>query len=162
MGPGMIPRCAKNGTSTIFGLWMACGCQTACKPGSVPGALSTNRGTPRDDHSSGTSVAGRLTQPTRAAGSETNRVAPRRPYSVLLPVGFTVPVPLPVPRWALTPPFHPCLRRSAGGLVSVALSLRSPSPGVTRHRVSMEPGLSSPTRFRALSRRPSDRLAAWR
>ena len=30
-----------------------------------------------------------------------------------------------------------------GGLLSVALSLRSPSPGVTRHRVSMEPGLSS-------------------
>ena len=32
----------------------------------------------------------------------------------------------------------------AGGLVSVALSLGSPPPGVTRHRVSMEPGLSSP------------------
>ena len=32
----------------------------------------------------------------------------RRPYSVLLPVGFTVPLPLPVARWALTPPFHPC------------------------------------------------------
>jgi len=31
-----------------------------------------------------------------------------------------------------------------GGLFSVALSLRFPSPGVTRHRVSMEPGLSSP------------------
>src|SRR5258706_9793816 len=28
--------------------------------------------------------------------------------------------------------------------VSVALSLGSPPPGVTRHRVSMEPGLSSP------------------
>jgi len=31
----------------------------------------------------------------------------RHPYSVLLPVGFTVPLPLPVARWALTPPFHP-------------------------------------------------------
>lgn len=30
-----------------------------------------------------------------------------------------------------------------GGLLSVALSLRFPSPGVTRHRISMEPGLSS-------------------
>lgn len=30
-----------------------------------------------------------------------------RPYSVLLPVGFTVPLLLPVARWALTPPFHP-------------------------------------------------------
>src|SRR5687767_4125788 len=29
-----------------------------------------------------------------------------RPYSVLLPVGFTVPVPLPVPRCALAAPFR--------------------------------------------------------
>jgi len=33
----------------------------------------------------------------------------RRPYSVLLPVGFTVPSPLLQTRWALTPPFHPYL-----------------------------------------------------
>ena len=35
----------------------------------------------------------------------------------------------------------PC--RSDGGLLSVALSLGSPPPGVTRHRSSLEPGLSS-------------------
>src|SRR5262245_4806272 len=35
--------------------------------------------------------------------------APRRPYSVLLPVGFAVPPALPPPRCALTAPFHPCL-----------------------------------------------------
>jgi len=29
------------------------------------------------------------------------------------------------------------------GLLSVALSLGSPPPGITRHRISMEPGLSS-------------------
>ena len=34
--------------------------------------------------------------------------ASRRPYSVLLPVGFAVPLPLPVARCALTAPFHPC------------------------------------------------------
>jgi len=45
------------------------------------------------------------------------------------------------------------------GLLSVALSLRSPSPGVTRHRVSMEPGLSSPAAFRRLRQRLSGRLA---
>jgi len=50
----------------------------------------------------------------------------RHPYSVLLPVGFTVPLPLPVARWALTPPFHPypaasspakpaCRGRQSGG-----------------------------------------------
>ena len=32
---------------------------------------------------------------------------PGRPYSVLLPVGFTVPALLPAPRCALTAPFHP-------------------------------------------------------
>ena len=35
-----------------------------------------------------------------------------RSYSVLLPVGFTVPSPSPGARCALTAPFHPC-RRSA-------------------------------------------------
>jgi len=30
-----------------------------------------------------------------------------RPYLVLLPVGFTMPFPLPGPRCALTAPFHP-------------------------------------------------------
>jgi hypothetical protein len=87
--------------------------QTACKPGSVPaphGAM--------DDHSSGTSVAGRLARPTRAATRK--RARPRRfpcgirpacrPYAVLLPVGFTVPLPLPAARCALTAPFHPCRR----------------------------------------------------
>jgi hypothetical protein len=93
-------------------------------------------------------------------------LAPRRPYSVLLPVGFAVPLALPQARCALTAPFHPCrgapslppplergcsprLRRGQGrgrrgGLFSVALSLGSPPPDVIRHRMSMEPGLSSP------------------
>ena len=33
-----------------------------------------------------------------------------------------------------------------GGFLSVALSLGSPPPGVTRHRRSVEPGLSSPAK----------------
>jgi len=44
---------------------------------------------------------------------------PRRPYSVLLPVGFTVPLPLPEARWALTPPFHPYPANTAAPLPSV-------------------------------------------
>jgi len=84
------------------------------------------------------------------------------PYLVLLPVGFTVPLPLPVARWALTPPFHPCrpMRPKAnrvGGLFSVALSLGSPPPAVSRHRVSVEPGLSSPERL-PVQAQPSGRL----
>ena len=79
--------------------------------------------------------------------------APRHPYSVLLPVRFSVPCPSLGTRCALTTPFHPCRRARgrAGGLFSVALSLGSPPPGVTRHRVSVEPGLSSSEAVRTQS-----------
>src|SRR6185312_17521485 len=50
----------------------------------------------------------------------------------------------------------PCGRGS--GSFSVALSLGSPPPDVIRHRMSMEPGLSSPAAFRRLQERPSGRL----
>src|SRR5215510_10445856 len=110
----------------------------------------------RDGHSSGTPLARRLEQPTRAAaGIEPGTLraqaasVPRRPYSVLLPVGFAVPPPSPEARCALTAPFHPCpcgLPR-AGGLISVALSLGSPPAAVSRHRQSLEPGLSSTARL---------------
>ncbi len=116
----------------------------------------------RGSHSSGTDIAIRLLQPTRTADPETDyRASPvHRPYSVLLPMGFTMPLPLPAARWALTPPFHPYPQATgiAGGLLSVALSLRSPSPGVTRHRVSAEPGLSSPATFRPWQARLPGRL----
>jgi len=45
-----------------------------------------------------------------------------------------------------------------GGLFSVALSLGSRPPDVIRHRLSMEPGLSSPAPFRNRRERPSGRL----
>ena len=48
-----------------------------------------------------------------------------------------------------------------GGFFSVALSLRSPSPDVIRHRMSMEPGLSSQGHLSALPQaavRPTDVL----
>ena len=112
--------------------------------------------------------------------------APCHPYSILLLVGFTVPLTLLLARCALTAPFHPYLfcgqalsKKSCdvfgagpfnakpypkspatflgpgqtGGLFSVALSLRSPSPDVIRHHFSVEPGLSS-----LLRKRPPDRL----
>ena len=148
---GTAPRDARAGPFAKRGK-----CQSASKPGSVWHGASAAR----DDHSSGTFVAERLTQPTRATGLETGRnlAVPRRPYSVLLPVGFTVPLPLPVARWALTPPFHPYRSLGPGGLLSEALSLGSPPPGVTRHRFSVEPGLSSPATFPCLRERPSSRL----
>src|SRR6195952_4624686 len=127
--------------------------QPACKPGFV-GHRPLAR-TIRDGHSSGTMFAHGLEQPTRTASLTSPCVVfafancPRcRPYSVLLPVWFAMPVPLPDPRCALTAPFHPCLLRRGGGSFSVALSLGSPPPDVIRHRMSMEPGLSSPAAFR--------------
>jgi hypothetical protein len=142
--------------------------QPACKPGSVGHRRLASA--IRDGHSSGIALACDLGQPTRTASLTslprtlsllTN--CPRcRPYSVLLPVGFAMPVPLPDPRCALTAPFHPCpasLRRTKrGGSFSVALSLGLPPPDVIRHRMSMEPGLSSPAAFRRLLERPSGRL----
>jgi hypothetical protein len=119
-----------------------------CRPG-VPG---------RDDHSSGPRLATWFSRPTRtprASDGPTCKQA-RGPYSVLLPAGLAMPSLSPGPRWALTPPFHPYLRRGEGGLLSVALSLGSPPAGVARRRVAVEPGLSSPARVRE---RPPGRLA---
>ena len=144
-------------------------CQTACKPGSVrPQAdgMTIHLGRPLPDAS--------RDLPGRRRGNPRADCSACRPYLVLLPVGFTVPSPLPGPRCALTAPFHPYrpsdptlparrrwldARPRIGGLLSVALSLRSPSPGVIRHRVSVEPGLSSPRTFRPSGRRSSSRLA---
>jgi hypothetical protein len=149
--------------------------QPACKPGSV------GRGNfpPRDGHSSATSITRGLQQPTRTAsdpdmdpGTETcsQVTVLNRPYSVLLPVGFAVPPALPPTRCALTAPFHPCRPGPAisgkgmtgwsGGPFSVALSLGLHPPDVIRHRMSMEPGLSSRADLSALVRaavRPTDR-----
>ena len=56
----------------------------------------------------------------------------------------------------------PLPSQSCGGLLSVALSLNQQSlaspPGVTRHRSSLEPGLSSPVAIKQ-QQRPPDPLA---
>src|ERR1051325_1678291 len=119
-----------------------------------------------DGHSSGTFVAERLARPTRAAARKARPAAPlprppaaptwscsrwgfpcrrrRRQRGALLPHHFTLAAhAVPEDRWL-------------GGVFSVALSLGPPPPGVTRHRASVEPGLSSPRKRGA---RPSDRLA---
>ncbi len=105
-----------------------------------------------DGHSSRTAVTGRLERPTRAAA---RKPAGPRPEGR----GRAAPT-WSCSRWGL-----PCRRRyrrrgallphpftltrhprgdPAGGLLSVALSLGLLPPGITRHRVSVEPGLSSP------------------
>src|SRR5512142_1876272 len=108
-----------------------------------------------DGHSSGMSIAAHLTRPTRTA---IRKRITCRPYLVLLPVGLAVPPLLPETRCALTAPFQPCRGfRPVGGFISVALSLGLPPADVIRHRVSVEPGLSSTHRLRNAPR-PSGHL----
>ena len=86
---------------------------------------------------------------------------PRRPYSVLLPVGFAVPFPLPGPRCALTAPFHPCrvsskgARRSVlcGTFPGVAPAGRYPAPYVQGARTFLRGRLST---LAATAARPTD------
>ena len=70
-------------------------------------------------------------------GTRMERAAPR-PCLALLRVGFALRPSLPSARCALTAPFHPYLcplrvEWAIGGLLSVALSIGSRRPGVTRH-----------------------------
>jgi len=110
--------------------------QPACKPGSVWPGLAPRR----DGHSSGTPVAGRLEQPTRATRptDKARGQTARRSYSVLLPAGLAVPPTLPPARCALTAPFHPypdgpCSLASGrfafcGAIPGVAPAGRYPAP----------------------------------
>ena len=94
------------------------------------------------------------------------RVTPQPPLFGLAPGGVCRAAPVAsravgsYPTLSPLPRFGPAFsRRNRGGLLSVALSLGSPPPAINRHRVSMEPGLSSPAAFRLLLVRPPGRLA---
>ncbi len=83
-------------------------CQMACKPGSVPPqvfqpeeVMAIHLGRLLPDASCDT------------PGPRDENIASCSPYSVLLPVGFTVPCLLPNTRCALTAPFHPYLASEA-------------------------------------------------
>ena len=90
--------------------------QVACKPGSVLAlqrwmAIPLGRPLPNASRD----------RPGRRRGNTAAGYPACRPYLVLLPVGFTMPLPLPVARWALTPPFHPCLLVAAQRRASAAV-----------------------------------------
>src|SRR3954464_4427893 len=130
-------------------------CQTACKPGSVPGlplkgvvpwmTIPLGRSSPnasRDQpgqRRGNALVRNRLHDPDRPP---LFGLAPGGVYRAIAVAGDAVRsyrTLSPLPGGRLQRP---------GGLLSVALSLGSPPPGVTRHRVSVEPGLSSPRQGR--------------
>ena len=106
-------------------------------------------------------------QPGRRRGSRWMPELPPTPVPPLFglaPGGVCRAAPLPAARCALTAPFHPCLcgLPRAGGLFSVALSLGSPPAAVSRHRRSLEPGLSSTALDgRKACSRGSGRPAGW-
>ncbi len=142
------------------------GRQTAYKPGSVQRRPFLRL----DGHSSGTPVAERLAQPTRTTTRE--HVCQRLSPWPAVPIWSCSERGLPCHlrcrrRGALLPhPFTLTRRPLAeagggpGGLLSVALSLGSRPPGVTRRPVPVEPGLSSLRAAR--EERPSGRLASQR
>ena len=83
-------------------------CQPACKPGSVGPARPCG---PADV----TAIPLGRSSPTASSnqpGWQGRKTGPspcglRHPYSVLLPAGLAMPLPLPAARCALTAPFHP-------------------------------------------------------
>lgn len=102
----------------------------------------------RDGHSSGTCIAARLEQPTRTTGPGNRPLLPCGRASSLFgfaPGGACHAVPVAGSAVRSYRTFSPLPRTEVrGGSISVALSLGSPPPDVIRHRVSVEPGLSSP------------------
>jgi hypothetical protein len=100
--------------------------QTACKPGSV--TLRCN------GHSSGIAVTCYLTRPTRAVIARN----PQLPLFGLAPGGVFPATPVTRSAVRSYRTFSP-LPTCVGGIFSVALSLRSPSPDVIRHRVPWSP-----------------------
>src|SRR5438045_4152005 len=107
-------------------------------------------------------------RPERRRGRPARQRQPKasaacRSYLVLLPVGFTLPPPLPAARCALTAPFHPCRpppRKAASSAVcfcgtfpGVAPAGRYPAPCLRGARTFL-PAPSEPD-----EERPSDRLA---
>ena len=127
--------------------------QTACKPGSVPRKpggwpfiWDSRRRLPRATHPDG--------------GAETRLDAPGVNRALSAPSLFglapgeachAAPVASRAVRSYRT--LSPLPGPMPGGLLSVALSRGSPPPGVTRHRISVEPGLSSPGRVSPLAGR---------
>ena len=69
----------------------------------------------------------------------------------LLPMGFARPMRLRTAGALLTRHFTVACPK-AGCVISVALSVGSPRPAVSRHRCSMKPGLSSRSRRSSLQR----------
>ncbi len=122
--------------------------QLACKPGSV--WLRLRRDETWQPFIWGCACAQpRATHPDDAPGNRLGACAPVSSLFGLAPGGVCRAVHVAMSAVGSYPTLSPLLRKRSG-LLSVALSLGSPPPDVIRHRVSVEPGLSSPAAFRHL------------
>jgi hypothetical protein len=147
-------------------------CQTACKPGSVP----TPKGDGRPFIWDVRRRTPRATNPgndaeTRWPKKSQSRLLPteRRtccPYSVLLPVGFSLPPLLPGARCALTAPFRPYPQTaSPKARVCGRFDFCATFPGVAPARRYLAPCFRGARTF--LTKRPQwdaerGRPAVWR
>jgi hypothetical protein len=135
---------------------------SACKPGSVSMRALARLHTGRSflsafSHPNAPAAYPRL-DVVRHRGRDGPSLAA---YLALLRLGFTEPSPLPMTRWALTPPFHPYRRLHGGGLFSVALSVayrsRRMRPGVTWQSTLWSPDFPRCTAPKRHTSRPSGR-----
>ena len=117
------------------------------KPDSVPCPILRHG----DDHSSGGQDFSSRSGATYPGVQRDEQ--PLLPYLVLLRMGFALPRPSPDGRCALTTPFHP-YRLVAGGLFSVALSVRSPCLEVIQHPALWSPDFPRPVANQAAAAFP--------
>jgi len=157
--PGRSPRQALEITSVI----RKKKCQPACKPGSV-WPLSLRTGTWRPFILGVRCRAPHATYPDGGPKTAPG-VSPAPPLFGLAPGGVYHAAPVARSAVGSYPTLSPLPRcrplaepGNRGGLLSVALSLGSPPPAINRHRVFVEPGLSSPAAFRRMRVRPPGRL----
>jgi hypothetical protein len=118
--------------------------ELGCKPGPVP-ALVASRGW-WSFIWAGRYRTARATNLGSGVGAGRAGGLPRDPYSVLLRVGFAVPLLSPEERCALTTPFHPCRIARLPARPAVCFLLHFPSSHLDWPLASTlpwEPGLSS-------------------
>jgi hypothetical protein len=141
------------------------------QPAYKPGSVGKGEAPSRDGHSSATPVARRLEQPTRTAGSghgSRGSLAASLAPSLfgLAPGGVCRAACVAagaVRSYRTVSPLPPCRSPQRREMRAAVCSLwhfpwAQHPPDVIRHRMPMEPGLSSRTAFRPTSERPSSRL----
>ena len=136
------------------------GCRTMTKKAPARSAGANRRGCKPSSVPLRVPIIKLSAQPAdRATGPRAARATPLRLFG-FAPEGVCLDTPAHARRrWALAPPFHPCRpegRRSVSVALSVARVCPAPAGHYSRPSRSVEPGLSSRGRPRAIGR-PDDK-----